>query len=354
MSEANRSPNSPDLSTATALLAEVTARTERVDEFGSPLVGWTFVERERRADRSDPVPEERNGSYGRADFMPEEGLVSDGHAEPTENGTNGTEAEAGDGEWAMRPWRERIQAADVAIAGLVLILALVTGLVFLLGQPSAVPGSKHLAFPKLPNPSTNSHREGSTSRSAAPSTASQGSSTSKATSTPSQTTSPSTPAAAVTPTTAPKTKESTPTTVAAAPPQCTPQDFTVSTATDSSSYWVGAPVTVTTKLIDTTTCVFDPTAAGQYGCPTTVIIQDQMGNQVFPQPGQSEQCAAVSGGTLKPGQSRSVKLMWNQDPPGEYTAVGTWAFGPPSSPYQYSASSQPFVVTLTGSAPSGP
>lgn len=341
MSEAKPSPNPPDLSTATALLAEVTARVDQVDT-SSPLVGWSFVERERSA--------------GRPDYMPEERFDSDNQAGPPELETSGTEPEATDAEWTMRPWRERIQGADVAIAGLVLILGLVTGLVFLLGQPSTVPGSKHLAFPKLANPSSTPHRSGSASQSAKPSTASQGGSALSDASKRStaQTTSPSTPAVAVTPTTAPKSKGSTPTAVVAAPPQCTPQDLTISASTDSSGYSVGAPVTVTTTLVDKTTCVFDPVAAGQYGCPTTVTIQDQVGNQVFPQPGQPEQCAPVSGGTLKPGQSRSVQLVWNQDPPGEYTAVGTWAFGPSSSPYQDSASSQPFVVSITGPPPSGP
>ncbi|HLI75217.1 MAG TPA: hypothetical protein VKU86_15175 [Acidimicrobiales bacterium] len=141
------------------------------------------------------------------------------------------------------------------------------------------------------------------------------------------------------------------------PPLCTPGDVTMSTTTDSSSYSPGQTITATTTVVDRVACVFTPVAAGQYNCGTSVVFTDGHGQQVFPLPGQSEQCAQPASATLQPGQAESVAITWNGmlpvlgvpsgAPPGQYTAVGTWTWsaGPGQSPYSVTASSPAFTIT---------
>jgi hypothetical protein len=83
-----------------------------------------------------------------------------------------------------------------------------------------------------------------------------------------------------------------------------------------------------------------------------VVISNAAGFQVYPMPGQGEQCGAVSGGTLTPGNARTVKVAWDPQagggptltPAGQYTATGTWSWGNQSSPNQASADSAPFTI----------
>jgi len=279
-----------------------------------------------------------------------------------------------DDAWSLRPWRERVQPTDVAIAGLVLVLGLVSALVFFLGQPSTAPGSRPLAVSQPsshPGSSSEPSKDGggtSTGSSEhSPVTRSGSSTTGSIVQTPivhtlsSQSTTGTAPTSSSTTQATTPTTNSTPTTNtttapagAASAPPCTPGDFTITTVTDNSSYSASSPVTVTTQIVDKSACSFNPVAPDQSSCPTTVVISNAVGMQVYPMPGQGEQCAAVSQGTLTPGSTRTVKIVWNQpDPntggptaaPGQYTATGTWSWKNQSgSPYQESASSQSFII----------
>lgn len=130
---------------------------------------------------------------------------------------------------------------------------------------------------------------------------------------------------AATPTTPANTPATTATT--AAPGPCTVSDLTLSTTTDANSYASGAPVTATTKIVDNVACVFTPVPGGPYSCPTTIVFINSNANQVYPTKGQAEQCAGVAGGTLLPGATRTVTVIWpEQASAGEYAAEGTWSW----------------------------
>jgi len=49
-----------------------------------------------------------------------------------------------------------------------------------------------------------------------------------------------------------------------------------------------------------------------------------------------------------------VTVVWSQAPLGQYSAVGTWSWGPPSNPYQLSAASAPFEVVPVAGTPGPP
>jgi hypothetical protein len=121
---------------------------------------------------------------------------------------------------------------------------------------------------------------------------------------------------------------------------------------------VGSPVTVTTTIEDVATCVLVPVPTGAYSCGTSVTVADAGGSQVWPVPGQSEQCAQPSPSTLDPGATISVTVVWTglsnlpgtstdvPAPPGSYTAKGTWSWAGPSGqgPVTVSATSVPFTM----------
>jgi len=263
-------------------------------------------------------------------------------------------------EWYIRPWRERVQAADVAIAGLVLVVALVGGLAFFLTGSSTVPGGGHLAVGVSTSPS----RPASSSHSSAASSATDPPTSS---SLPVETTTPPTapgtvPAAAggspgsvVTQTSVPAQLSSASgasrSVAAAHVPACTPGNLAVSTTTDASEYSFGSAVTITTRLVAQSSCVYDPVASGPYSCPTTVVVVSQVGSQVYPYPAQSEQCAQVDSGTLASGEALTVTVVWSQAPLGQYSAVGTWSWGADSNPCQLSATSAPFEVLPVAGTP---
>lgn len=143
-----------------------------------------------------------------------------------------------------------------------------------------------------------------------------------------------------------------PTTTAATVGTCRPADVVVATSSDSSSYPPGSTVTVTTTLRDVRECIFTPAPAGPYGCASTIVITDAAGGQVWPSPGQTEQCSSPSSGVLQPGDVQTLRAAWNQQesgpggltsqqaPAGQYQAVGTWAWSSGGgAPYQASARS---------------
>ena len=165
----------------------------------------------------------------------------------------------------------------------------------------------------------------------------------------------SAPLASGAPTTAPTSPPVTSATSSPGTRYCTPADVEVSSATDSSAYGPGRTVTVTTLLRAARTCVFQPVPTGQYSCASTIVVTDAGGSQVFPWPGQPEQCSPPAPTVLQPGVTESLRAAWNQRvsaggaqqaQPGSYQALGTWAWssGPGQAPYQVSARSQPFVI----------
>ncbi|GEM_PF-3156728 len=130
------------------------------------------------------------------------------------------------------------------------------------------------------------------------------------------------------------------------PGPCTPGDLIINTKTDSSSYSPGAPVTATTEIVDYTTCVFDPVPSGPYSCPATVVFGNGAG-QTYPAAGQREQCADIGGGTLAPGSTRSVTVVWPQQAStGQYRAIGSWSWSDGSgTPYSANSVSAPYTIS---------
>ena len=147
----------------------------------------------------------------------------------------------------------------------------------------------------------------------------------------------------------------------------------MSTTTDAATYQSGAPVRITTTVRDVVACVFEPAApsssqgsegADHSGCATTVAVTDVQGDQVWPVPGQVEQCAPPAKTTLAPGQTLDVTVVWTglanvpgspldlPAPPGQYEAVGTWSWSTPeagsgssgAAPSTVSATSAPFTL----------
>ena len=166
------------------------------------------------------------------------------------------------------------------------------------------------------------------------------------------------------PTTSPTTVvtpvKATPTTTTTGPVgPCTPQDLLITTTTDSQSYATGTSVTVSSQIKDTVACDFKPVATGPYSCPTSVVIVNSQGNQVWPWSGQGEQCSVPTSGLMEPGSTQSISAVWNQQvpassgsggqqtPAGSYKAVGTWAWssGGNTSPYQIAANSRSFTIS---------
>ena len=323
----------------------------------------------RRLDMIDLTPD--RPTLGKAvspsDPKPDTGRSSKAHDadQPVAHAAPDQE-DASTAAWFDRPWRERVQAADVAIGGLVLVIGLVSGLV-LLGGSSQAPGTRPLAAGALGSTWTKgSHSSRSGTRVptaqkaqglAAPtgsSSAGSSASVSADATAAGSAKQPGTNRAGATGTAPGRTPVTAPAPARAPPPLCTPGDVTISTTTDSSSYPVGAAVTIRTQLVDNAPCVFDPVASGAYSCPTTVVVSNPAGVQTYPEPGQGEQCAGVSPGTLTPGATVTVTVVWNQQgsvggnpvppPAGQYTATGTWSWGDQSSPYQASANSAPFTI----------
>ncbi|HUY64699.1 MAG TPA: hypothetical protein VMV14_09335 [Acidimicrobiales bacterium] len=133
----------------------------------------------------------------------------------------------------------------------------------------------------------------------------------------------------------------------------------MSSVTDSGAYASGAPVTVTTTMRASRPCSYQPVGAGQYGCPTTLVVTDASGNQVWPWSGESEQCSVPAPTVLQAGSTETLRAAWNQQvrapngtggeqaPPGSYQAVGTWSWsaGPGQTPYNVAVRSAPFVIS---------
>jgi hypothetical protein len=280
----------------------------------------------------------------------------------TEDGANSPETRPERDDWYRRPWKERVQATDVAIAGLLLVILLVGGLVFLLTRPSTVVGSEPLAVRPASPPSHNAarsqgHTQSGTNKDPAATTTPSllGGSPALVTTSNGAGASGSSPAAEP-PDSARAAPSSVSVSATGAPTQaCTPGDLTISTVVQSENYPFSSGLTVTTQLVDNVACVFDPVPSGPYSCPTTVTVVNQVGDQVYPYPAQGEQCGQVAAGALSPGESRTVSLVWSQAAPGTYSGVGSWSWGQTgTTPYQVSASSQPYTVGPSIQTPSPP
>ncbi|HZU78926.1 MAG TPA: hypothetical protein VE991_03325 [Acidimicrobiales bacterium] len=137
---------------------------------------------------------------------------------------------------------------------------------------------------------------------------------------------------------APTTTAVPPTTTATSAPigPCQAGDVRVSTVTDATAYQPGQAVQVTTTLQAVRSCVFNPVSAGPYNCPSWIVVTDAQG-QVWPWPGEGEECSAPAATVLSAGDEETLRAAWNGQvmttagtpgaaPPGSYSAVGTWAW----------------------------
>ena len=136
---------------------------------------------------------------------------------------------------------------------------------------------------------------------------------------------------------------------------CTPSDVTVTTITDYGSYPPNTYVQVTTVVRDVFPCSFVPESVGG-ACPSAISVVDGSGRQVWPAPGQGEQCSLPATRTLSPGDVETLQAAWNQQvlttsgrftqaPAGNYVALGTWSWQQPGgSPYQVQVRSAPFTI----------
>lgn len=162
----------------------------------------------------------------------------------------------------------------------------------------------------------------------------------------------------------PSTTTTTPPKQATSPPPsttsslCTPSDLTVSAASDAGSYSPGQVVQVTTEVNDVVACTFHPQGAGSYPCPSNVVVVESGGGQVWPVPGQGEQCSPPANQVLEPGDQVTLRAAWNeqvattaggteQAPAGNYQVLGTWSWaaGSGQGPYQVQAYSGTFYVS---------
>jgi len=136
---------------------------------------------------------------------------------------------------------------------------------------------------------------------------------------------------------------------------CTPSDVTVTTTTDYSSYPPNTYVEVTTVVRDVFPCSFVPESVSG-ACPSAISVVNGSGGQVWPAPGQGEQCSLPATRTLSPGDVETLQAAWNQQvmttsgrftqaPAGSYVALGSWSWQEPGgSPYQVQVRSAPFSV----------
>jgi hypothetical protein len=140
-----------------------------------------------------------------------------------------------------------------------------------------------------------------------------------------------------------------PPTTTAGPKWCTPADLEVSISTDSSSYALGQTVELTTEVVDLVACLFEVETPAGLTCGDSVAV-DQSGEQLWPWPGQGEECSPPAATVLRPGEEESLAASWNQQvlttdgtseqaAPGTYDAVGMWAWvvGAGQAPYQAQA-----------------
>lgn len=138
---------------------------------------------------------------------------------------------------------------------------------------------------------------------------------------------------------------------------CSPADLTITTTVDRSSYAPGVPVTVLTTLVVKTTCELVLVPSGEYKCGDSVMVDNSSGKQVFPAPGQGEQCGVLPRGLVTSGTIDSDSAVWNprtipagatvQAPTGRYMAVGSWSWnaGRGKAPYELSVDSAIFTIT---------
>lgn len=153
------------------------------------------------------------------------------------------------------------------------------------------------------------------------------------------------------PTTAPAT---TATTAAPLAP-CQPGDVRISTVTDAGAYAAGSSVTITTTLSAVRSCIFNPVAGGPYNCPSWIVVTDASDRQVWPWPGEAEQCSEPAATVLGAGDVETLRAAWNgyvattagtsvQAPPGYYSAIGAWSWSSgPGNPSVQTSRSNPFV-----------
>lgn len=133
------------------------------------------------------------------------------------------------------------------------------------------------------------------------------------------------------------------------PGWCTASDLQVSASSISTSYGPGETVDLYTAVTDVVPCTFEAQASAGQPCADSIAV-DQAGNEVWPWPGQGEQCSPPAPTVLERGDRETLAAAWNQQvrttsggngqaPPGHYEAVGTWSWltGDGQAPYQEQA-----------------
>lgn len=162
------------------------------------------------------------------------------------------------------------------------------------------------------------------------------------------------PSTTLPPTTAATAPPTTPPTTTAAATQvgpCRRADLQVTVSVSG-----GPGVTeVTTELRDLAPCSWQPVAVEGYPCPDTIAVVDAGGSQVWPAPGQAEQCSTPAGRVLTPGQDETLSAAWDDRvpaggttvpaPPGRYAAVGTWSWATDAGAPDQASDSQPFTLS---------
>ena len=102
-------------------------------------------------------------------------------------------------------------------------------------------------------------------------------------------------------------------------------------------------------LTDVNPCIFRPVNVSPYDCPTSIVVDDGNGNQVWPG-SQGETCSSVPTTSFPKGYRVTIRTTWdltdngNQAPPGSYSAVGTFAWSSSGVTVQ-SSDRTPFTVS---------
>ncbi|MDE3085580.1 MAG: hypothetical protein KGJ77_02345 [Acidobacteriota bacterium] len=130
---------------------------------------------------------------------------------------------------------------------------------------------------------------------------------------------------------------------------CGRQDLTV-TVTVSGG---GGITEVESVLRDLAPCSWQPVAVSGRPCPDTIAVESASG-QVWPAPGQAEQCSTPAGRVLSPGQVETLSAAWDDRvpsaggtaaaPAGSYTAVGTWSWAAAGGQPAQATGTEPFSL----------
>ena len=131
---------------------------------------------------------------------------------------------------------------------------------------------------------------------------------------------------------------------------CGPRDLQVTVSVSGG----GGVTEVETVLRDLAPCSWQPVAVSGRPCPDTIAVENSAGAQVWPAPGQAEQCSTPAGRVLSPGQVETLSAAWDDRvpsaggtaaaPQGSYTAVGTWSWTASDGEPAQASGTEPFSL----------